>query len=116
MRDKHFDHLIQAYHHSLREHLEQLGSDANQLFPFTALHRQLRQNGKFVLATALMVLSMLCMDTDELPDLDEVAKLIKNGNLHEVEQDLEKVPSKSDSKFIKRMSGVLRDINKKGYL
>lgn len=115
LRAKHYDDLIQAYHHSMRAQLERLNADVNELFPFTAMLRQLKQYGRFALSAAIFVLPMLCTeDSADLPDMNELAESFKDRTFDGTEE-VFKVSKKTEGKFKIRMSGILRDMNKKGF-
>lgn len=114
LRARYFDDLVQFYHHSLRAQLERLGCDVNELFPFTTMLRHLRQLGRFALTISLFAVPMLCMDNEDLPDMEEVMKSI-NDNKFEDNEQVFAVTKKSKSKYDIRMSGILRDMNKRGF-
>lgn len=99
----------------MRAQLERLNADVNELFPFTAMLRQLKQYGRYSLGAALFVLPMLCTeDTADLPDLDQLADSFQDGTF-DSSQEVFKVTEKSQAKYKARMSGILRDMNKKGF-
>lgn len=112
LRAKHYDDLMQAYHHSLRAQLDRLGADANELFPYTALLRQLKTYGRFALGAALFVVPMLCTDKADLPDMNE---LVKKFTDNEFNGEVFATTSKSQSSYEERISGILRDMNRKGF-
>lgn len=114
LRDQHYDHLIQAYHNSLREQLELLGSDVNLLFPFTALLRQMKQNGACILGICLMALPMLSMDQKDMPTLDEWSEKFKDATPEDLEKMQYQSTEKSENEYKIRMSGILRDMHRKG--
>lgn len=116
LRDKHYDHLIQAYHNSLREQLELLGSDVNQLFPFTVLLRQLKTFARVVLGVALFAIPMLCMEREDIPDMNEMSEQFANLDVNVADIPLFQVKEKSEAKYKIRMSGVIRDMAKRGFL
>lgn len=113
LRARHYDDLIQAYHHALRAQLDRLGADVNELFPFTAMLRQLRQYGRYALGAALMVVPMLCSVKADLPDIDALAQQMDAGKW-----DGEVFGLKSEAAeraYKERMGGILRDMGKKGF-
>lgn len=113
-RAKHYDDLLQAYHHALRAQLDRLGADFNELFPFTALLRSMKQYGRFAFNCSLIIVQMLATDRQDLPDMDEVvSKIVENDNF---DGKMFEVPQKSQSVYDERMSGILRDLGKKGFL
>lgn len=114
LRDQHFDHLIQAYHNSLREQLELLGSDVNVLFPFTALIRQIKQFGACVLGICLSAIPMLCMDQKDIPTLDDWSDKLKDATPEDCGKLHTQLSVKSENEYKIRMSDVLRDMHRKG--
>lgn len=112
LRARHYDDLIQAYHHSLRAQLERLNADVNELFPFTAMLRQLKTFGRYVLAAAIIVVPMLCTPKGDLPNMDDMVAKIGGDNW---DGELFGVNAKSESAYRVRMAGLLRDMNKKGF-
>jgi hypothetical protein len=54
MRDAHRHDLLRCYHDSLSETVRQLGSDVEQLLPFSSLEHQLTHCAPVVIATALL--------------------------------------------------------------
>lgn len=115
LRAQHFDNLIQGYHIALRKQVELLGSDINQILPFTALLREMKSKAKFALSTALFVIPMLCTPNAELPNMDEMADTITKGELKENEG-MFQMTTNTELLYKKRMSGIIRDMSKKGYL
>lgn len=94
--------------------MELLGSDVNAILPFTALLRELKSKAKFALSTALFVIPMLCTPNEEIPNMDEmVENLVKGEN---TEHGMFQMTTNTELVFKKRMGGILRDLNKKGYL
>lgn len=113
LRARHFDDLLQAYHHSLRAQLDRLGSDFNELFPFTALLRSMKQYGRFALNVSLVIVQMLTAERKDLPDMDEIMKKFSNN---EMDGEFFGVAEQSKNVYAERMSGILRDLGRKGYL
>lgn len=56
-----------------------LGSDAEKIFPYTALLDQLHAHGVFGLVMASMLLPMLTAEEGNTPDLDELSEDLNNG-------------------------------------
>lgn len=115
LRAKHYDDLLQAYHHSLRAQLDRLGSDFNELFPFTALLRSMKHYGRFALNYALVIVQMLSIERTDMPDMNEVVKQMTENTLT-TDMFEGKTNEKSQSVYNERMSGILRDLGRKGFL
>lgn len=107
LRDKYYDNLLQGYYKSLREHIERLNGDPNELFPFTALLRQMKMFSKFGVAMAIFMLPEICKNDEE--DFEDG-----------VEQGLVRQNSysgKSGKEIYKqRIGDVVRDCIRLGYL
>lgn len=76
--------------------------------------RQLKNLGRFSLGISLFVVPMLCTENDDLPDMNELAEKLRDGNFGENEEFFA-VNNKIKSKYDVRMSGILRDMNKRGF-
>lgn len=115
LRAQHFDNLVQGYHIALRKQVELLGSDVNQILPFTALLREMKSKAKFALSTALFVIPMMCTANEELPDMNEMVETLSKGEVSE-DGGMFQMTSKTEVLYKTRMSGIVRDMYKKGYL
>lgn len=115
LRAQHFDNLVQGYHIALRKQVELLGSDVNQILPFTALLREMKNKAKFALSTALFVIPMMCTANENLPDMNEVVETMAKGEVGE-DGGMFKMTSRAEAIYNKRMGGIVRDMHKKGYL
>ncbi|XP_065095115.1 uncharacterized protein LOC135717002 [Ochlerotatus camptorhynchus] len=103
-REKHFDEMLEVYHTSLTELLERLGSDPNELFPFSALQEQLKTFANFAIIMAAFDVPILCTDPAEMPNL--------NGDLAEGFA----ASPEAQMRYAHRMGGIIRDAVKYGYL
>ncbi|XP_037051940.1 uncharacterized oxidoreductase dhs-27-like [Bradysia coprophila] len=115
LRAQHFDNLVQGYHIALRKQVELLGSDVNQILPFTALLREMKNKAKFALSTALFVIPMMCTANEELPDMNEMVETMVKGEVSE-DGGMFQMTSNTEVLYKKRMGGIVRDMYKKGYL
>ncbi|XP_019548007.2 uncharacterized protein LOC109418299 [Aedes albopictus] len=104
-REKHFDEMLEIYHSSLTTFLEQVGSDPQELFPFTALQTQLKSFGKFAVIMAAFDVPILCTDPAEMPDLN-------GGDLAEGFA----ASPEAQLRYAGRMGGIIRDAVRYGYL
>jgi hypothetical protein len=104
--------LIQIYYKSLSGHLERLGGNANQLFPFNALLKQLKVYGRFGLAMAIFIIPTLCSDIavedDEFESSDTL--LLNEDDEEDVEL------SNRELVYNKRMGDIIRDVIRYGYV
>lgn len=114
LRAQHFDNLVQGYHIALRKQVELLGSDVNQILPFTAFLRELKSKAKFALSTALFIVPMLCTPNAELPNMDDMVETMVKGEV--TDDGMFKMSSSTELVYKQRMGGIVRDMYKKGYL
>lgn len=112
LRARYYDDLIQGYHHALRAQLDRLGADVNELFPLTAMLRQLKAYGRYALAAVIIILPMLCTEKKDVPPIEDMMEKIENETF---DGQFFTVPDGAQSEFKSRMSGILRDMNSKGY-
>lgn len=89
LRAKHYDNMIKFYYHSLCQHLADLGSDPEKLFPFSALQAELKRASILGLYMSTMVVHLMVSEAEEIPDFDfsDDNKLLKeyksvNENLY----------------------------------
>ncbi|EAT35123.1 AAEL012688-PA [Aedes aegypti] len=112
-RRQHYDEMIRIYYDSLKQLLEKLGGDPSRQFPYTALLRQLKACGKFGILMAMFMVPMLCIDNQDLPDMDQLAE----KHLDSQEFDASFIHDvKSEDKYKTRMAAVIRDLIRYGYL
>lgn len=114
LRDQHYDDLIRIYYDSLAELINRCGSDASKLFTFDNLQEQLKRFGKYGIVMAPMLMQVITVQPNDIPDLDEMAR--NAGN--ETSEQLENVDgwvNQSNPVYHKRMSEVIRDYYSKNY-
>uniref|UniRef100_A0A182MGV9 CHK kinase-like domain-containing protein n=1 Tax=Anopheles culicifacies TaxID=139723 RepID=A0A182MGV9_9DIPT len=107
-RRRYFDEMISVYYNSLATLLEQLGHSPQEVFPRTALMRQLRRYGRFGILMAVFLVPMMCTRNEDLHDLDEAANKYQESN----EIDLNTITTNANqSAYRTRMSSAIRDMN-----
>ncbi|KAG4079925.1 hypothetical protein HA402_006237 [Bradysia odoriphaga] len=72
VRENHFDELIQIYHRSVVNVLSALGSNAEKVFPFSALQQELKNFARFGVGMAMEALPYCEMDDTDTPNLGEM--------------------------------------------
>ncbi|XP_035896949.1 uncharacterized protein LOC118505364 isoform X1 [Anopheles stephensi] len=72
LRSAHYDQLLGAYHQSFSEMLTDLGTDARETFPATALTAELERFGRFGCGIAVESIPLSLLDDADVPDLDSV--------------------------------------------
>ncbi|XP_035897700.1 uncharacterized protein LOC118505675 [Anopheles stephensi] len=112
-RRRHYDEMMNVYYHSLATLLEKLGHSPQEVFPRTALMRQLRRYGRFGILMAIFLVPMLCTRNEDLLDMDEAAERYRDTN----EMDLNGMTMNANKQAYRtRMSAVIRDMVRYGYL
>ncbi|XP_044755965.1 uncharacterized protein LOC123314720 [Coccinella septempunctata] len=74
----HFDELLVTYHASLSRCLRKLGSEPDDIFTFEQLKKHWCKYGKFGLITALLVLKICLVDTEDVPNFTDISKNADN--------------------------------------
>lgn len=75
----------------------------------------MKSKAKFALSTALFIIPMLCVPNAELPNLDDMVESLVKGDASE-NNEMFQMSTNTAALYKTRMSGVVRDMNKKGYL
>lgn len=78
-RKNHYEKLIRAYHSSLSDMVQKLGSNPNNLFSFDDLQAQLKVYGSVNLIRATVLLAFFVANPEDITDFDEYTDLIKRG-------------------------------------
>ncbi|KAL9696962.1 hypothetical protein quinque_000403 [Culex quinquefasciatus] len=103
--------LLRKYHETLVERIDELGSDGQRLFPFETLQKHLKKFSRFGFGMALMTLHSTCCVEKDLPDISAILQTSELVDLDKYAKDMLKNPA-----YIKRMTGVCRDMVRLGYL
>lgn len=113
-RSEHYSTVIDVYYRSLCDHLTKLGGDPAKQFPRAELNRQLKAFGKFAFVMAILILPVICTPSEDLPDLDKTAEGVEkqDGGSYHIGANSEV----GELRYRKRISGVIRDLVRFGYL
>ncbi|XP_062555327.1 uncharacterized protein LOC134220323 [Armigeres subalbatus] len=103
LRERHFDELVRIYYTALKDLVEILGSDIMDVFPLTALLRQLKSFGKFAVIMAALDIPVLCTDPANIQNHGDAAAAFSAS-------------PEAQRRYRNRMGGVIRDAIKYGYL
>ncbi|XP_053692987.1 uncharacterized protein LOC128741299 [Sabethes cyaneus] len=103
--------LLKKYHTALLQRIDELGSDGAKLFPFETLQLHLKKFARFGFGMALMTLHTTCCVEKDLPDISTTLENSELVDLDKYAKDLLYNPA-----YIKRMTGVCRDMVRLGYL
>ncbi|XP_050089389.1 uncharacterized protein LOC126573372 isoform X1 [Anopheles aquasalis] len=72
LRKTHYDDLLQAYHMSCCELLQELGSNSGVVFPRSELEKELDQFGRFGCAIAMESIPLSLLDDADVADLNSI--------------------------------------------
>ncbi|CAG9797245.1 unnamed protein product [Chironomus riparius] len=114
LRTNHFNELLKIYYNSLEEMLNNLDCNANEIYPFDVLQKQMKMYGKFGVIMASFILPALITKDEEIVDLN----FVMDQNSKEMNEMAEHVVDKmieTDS-FTKRIRNVIFDAIDYGYL
>lgn len=65
---------LKIYHETVSENLKALSCDPDKVFPYSLLERHWKKYAKFGLYMALMVLTLMLSEAEEVPVFSQVAK------------------------------------------
>lgn len=116
LRAKHYDELLGLYHKSLKDLLEEMGGEVMTQFPFTAFLRQLKTFGKFGLTMSTLLLPMLSVRNEDLPDMDTLTESIGDSFKNMTADEMKNLMPVNEDVYKIRMRGVINDSVKYGYL
>lgn len=74
LRSAHFDDILHSYHDNLAALLNRLGGDASKQFSFDELYNQLNTFGIYGLLMAPMLMQVITVKAEDLPDLDSITE------------------------------------------
>ncbi|XP_052869562.1 uncharacterized protein LOC128275187 [Anopheles cruzii] len=114
-RRKHYDGMIDIYYRSLSVTLEKLQHAADELFPRDALDEHLLLFGRYGLLMGMFLVPMMCTEANELPNMEELAQRMQQTE-RGLDESFFKTTESNKSAFRKRMSGVVKDCIRFGYL
>lgn len=103
LRERHYDEMIRIYYTALKDLLEKVGSEAMDLFPLTALLRQMKTFGRFAVIMAALDVPILCTDPAKIQSHGDAAAAFAAS-------------PEAQRRYAYRMGGVIRDAIKYGYL
>uniref|UniRef100_A0A182IYL0 CHK domain-containing protein n=1 Tax=Anopheles atroparvus TaxID=41427 RepID=A0A182IYL0_ANOAO len=104
--------LLRKYHSALVRRMEELGiSNGRELFPFERLQMHMKKYARFGFGMALMTLHSTCCVEKDLPNVSAALETTELVDIDKLAKDMLYNPA-----YIKRMSGVCRDMVRFGYL
>lgn len=118
LRDEHFEDLLSIYHSSFSAIVRRCDENVDELFPYEALQQQLKKFARFGLPMALMILPMLTMTAQDIPDLDQATEAMTQENMEsspEFKEMMEKF-QETAKRAHQRIKDVVTDMIDYGYL
>lgn len=113
LRDAHFDEILHIYHDALSVALRRMGSDPERLFSYANFQGELRKFGRYGVLIAPMLVQVVIADPTDIPDLDAMSdERAKSGN-HEAQTF---ISAKTENAYNQRISDVIRDAERYGFL
>ncbi|XP_052891695.1 uncharacterized protein LOC128299701 [Anopheles moucheti] len=104
--------LLRKYHSALIRRIDELGTvNGRELFPFERLQMHMKKYARFGFGMALMTLHSTCCVEKDLPNVSAALETTELVDIDELAKDMLYNPA-----YIKRMSGVCRDMVRFGYL
>ncbi|XP_058058524.1 uncharacterized protein LOC131209464 [Anopheles bellator] len=113
LRRNHYDNMLQTYHHALISHLERLGDErATEWFPLTVLMRLIKVQARQALVLGLLHIPLAVASEEAAthetaePETDEQREDSCSVRISDTD----------DAKYQTRISGLLKDVFRLGYL
>uniref|UniRef100_A0A182Q9S2 CHK kinase-like domain-containing protein n=1 Tax=Anopheles farauti TaxID=69004 RepID=A0A182Q9S2_9DIPT len=104
--------LLRKYHSALIRRMDELGTiNGRELFPFERLQMHMKKYARFGFGMALMTLHSTCCVEKDLPNVSAALETTELVDIDKLAKDMLYNPA-----YIKRMSGVCRDMVRFGYL
>lgn len=92
--------------------VKRLGTDPELIFPYTTFKDEIKKFGSFGFLISMMTLPFFSSHVDDNPDFDHLSEKACKGQA----LDFNWSSNKSNIIYKERMSGVLRDCDKLGYI
>lgn len=113
LRDAHIDEILHIYHDTLSAAMRRMGSDPDRLFSYADFQRDLNKFGRYGILIAPMLVQVVIADPTDIPDMDALSdEMAKTGN-HEAQMF---ISEKTANAYNRRISDVIRDAERYGYL
>ncbi|KAK4884249.1 hypothetical protein RN001_000520 [Aquatica leii] len=100
-RDIYYDDVIQEYYNSFSAFLKELGSDPEELFPFSVLQEHLKTFSVFAFFRVIQALHLLLSDNENIPDFKDT--------------DFNDLEFKENETYNTRMREIMLDFDRLGY-
>ncbi|KAK4884263.1 hypothetical protein RN001_000534 [Aquatica leii] len=100
-RDIYYDDVIKEYYNSFSGFLKELGSDPEELFPFSVLQEHLKTFSVFAFFRVIQALHLLLSDKENIPDFKDT--------------DFDDLGFKENETYNTRMREIMLDFDRLGY-
>ncbi|XP_063695698.1 uncharacterized protein LOC134827090 [Culicoides brevitarsis] len=115
-RDAHYANLLKLYHETFGAFLEKFGEQSERIFPFSAFQEEWKKFGKLGLLHALLILGVVTISTEDLPDMDKSMDELMDPNAKENAQSaMMKAAEANLKKLEPRIRDIVLDIDRFGY-
>lgn len=110
LRDQHMDEFLRIYHSEVVAVISACGSDADALFTFEDLQSELRRFGKYGVASAPMLLSIIVNKPENIAKMDDIADdTVENKEFAKFDQE-------SAQNYVTRVTDVIKDAKSYGWI
>lgn len=113
LRDAHFDEILHIYHDALSAAVRRMGSDPERLFSYNDFQGELKKFGRYGVLIAPMLVQVVTADPTDIPDMDALSEKMANTGNHEAQSF---ISAKTENAYNQRISDVIRDAERYGYL
>ncbi|XP_055703376.1 uncharacterized protein LOC129801923 [Phlebotomus papatasi] len=107
----HLPALLNEYHDILIRRIDKLGSSGRHLYPKNIFEEHCKKYMKYGVGMALMTLHSVTCKSTEIPNVVEIIESQDLAQIDAITEELVKRPA-----YIRRMSGVIRDAVRFGYI
>lgn len=114
LRDQHLDELIRLYYAKFAEIIRLCGSNPDTLYTFDDLQAQLKSHSVHGVLLSPFFISASVSEANDMVDMDEMAENFEN-QVHQ-EENWSKFSKKSQEMYVQRMSDILDDAIKYGWM
>lgn len=113
LRDRHYDEFIRIYYDNLAQTIRKCGSDPEKLFTFANLQSEFKKFGKYGVIMAPCLLQVLVSDPSNIADMNVMTS---DANDCSANRNIANLDEKSLLKYKKRLSDVIADAKKYGWI
>lgn len=105
LRENHYEELLKHYHKAFSDFLNELGSDADTLFPYEVFLEHIKRFSAYGVLMAMMVVHLMLSDPDEIPNI--------TGD--DVDLEAWEYETRNVNVYLDRVKDIVRDVLKYKY-